>query len=114
MATPSVFNLKIKLSVRMPEKNNYIENEILNLSPVELILKIYDIAIVSCKRRNADKANKAIAELIASLNFDYDIALSLFRLYHYCQYEIRQGNFDEAIEILTELRNAWATAFNLK
>jgi flagellin-specific chaperone FliS len=99
----------------MPEKNSYIENEILNLSPVELILKIYDVAIVSCKRKNAEKANRAITELIASLNFDYkEISLSLFKLYHYCQYEIRQGNFDRAIEILKELRDAWATAFNLK
>lgn len=99
----------------MSEKNSYIENEILNLSPVELILKIYDVAIVSCKRKDAEKANRAITELIASLNFDYkDISLSLFKLYHYCQYEIRRGNFDRAVEILKELRDAWATAFKLK
>ena len=54
----------------MPEKNNYIENEILNLSPVELILKIYDVAIVSCKKKDSERANKAITELKASLNFD--------------------------------------------
>lgn len=96
-------------------KNNYIENEILNLSPVELILKIYDIAIVSCKRKDAEKATRAITELIASLNFDYkEISLGLFKLYHYCQYEIRRGNFENAIEILKELRDAWAKAFNLK
>ena len=97
------------------KKNNYLYNEIMNLSPVELILKIYDIAIVSCKRKDAERANRALTELIASLNFDYkDISLGLFKLYYYCQHQIRNGNFEAALEILKELRDTWAKAFNLK
>jgi flagellar protein FliS len=99
----------------MNNKNNYIETEILNLSPVELILKIYDVAIVSCRKKDVEKANKAITELIASLDFDYkEISIPLFKLYQYCQYEIRKGNFENALEILKELRETWAKAFNLK
>jgi len=64
---------------------------------------------------SSDVCSSDLTELIASLNFDYkEISLSLFKLYHYCQYEIRRGNFDNAVEILKELRDAWAKAFNLK
>jgi len=104
-----------KFDRKMNNKNNYIETEILNLSPIELILKIYDVAIVSCRKKDAEKANKAITELIASLDFDYkEISIPLFKLYQYCQYEIRKGNFENALEILKELRETWAKAFNLK
>jgi flagellar protein FliS len=97
------------------QKNEYLYNEIMNLSPVELILRIYDFAIVNCKRRDAEKANRALTELISALDFDYkDISLPLFKLYHYCQNEIRKGKFDNAISILQELRDTWAKAFNLK
>ena len=95
--------------------DNYLFQQIMNMSPEQLVLKIYDIAIVSVKKGEKQRANRAIAELIGSLNFDYqEMAIGLFRLYRYAQTKIREGNKEEAIMILEELRNTWATAFNLR
>jgi flagellar protein FliS len=94
--------------------STYQENQILNLSPTELILKLYDLAIISIKKGDNKKANAVITELIASLNFDYqDVSVGLFRLYRYCQECIYQGNTKPALRIFEDLRYAWAEAFSL-
>ena len=94
--------------------SNYQENAILNASPEELILKLYDLGILSIKKGDIPKANKVLAELISALNFDYqDVALGFFKLYRFCQNELYKGNTEMPIKILTELRQSWAKAFNL-
>lgn len=94
--------------------STYQQNQILNLNANELILKLYDLAILSIKKEDIKKANQAIAELIAALNFDYqEVAMGLFRLYRYCQDCLYQKKYDDAINIMEELRNSWAQAFNL-
>lgn len=93
---------------------HYQHNEILNASPTELILKLYDLAIFSIRKGNFEKANRVLTELISALNFDYrEIALGFFRLYRYCQDQLYQGNSKMALMILQELRDAWAKAFHL-
>lgn len=94
--------------------STYQQNQISNLSPNELILKLYDLAIVSIKKDDTSKANLAITELIAALNFDYqEISVGLFRLYRYCQNCLRRGDHQEPVKILEDLRKTWAVAFNL-
>ncbi|GAB4380783.1 MAG: hypothetical protein Kow0042_31110 [Calditrichia bacterium] len=94
--------------------STYQQNQILNLSPTELILKLYDLAIVSMKKNDIIKANQAIVELIAALNFDYqEVALGFFRLYRFCQNCLYEGKTDTALAIFEDLRTAWAKAFNL-
>ncbi len=95
--------------------DEYQYQQIMSMTPEQLILKIYDIAIVSVKKGDQQRATRAVAELIGSLNFDYqEMALGLFRLYRYTQDKIREGNKEEALMVLEELRNTWATAFNLQ
>ena len=107
------------LAYKRPQLRNkgistYQENQILNLSPTELILRLYDLAIISAKKGNFKKANLVITELIASLNFEYkDVALGLFKLYRYCQDQFYKGYSREAIKILEDLRQTWAKAFDL-
>ncbi len=94
--------------------NNYRENAILNASPEELILKLYDLGLLSIKKGDLQKANRVLTELISSLNFDYqEVALGFFKLYRYCQNELYQGRTEMPLKILTELRESWAKAFNL-
>jgi len=93
--------------------NTYLENQILNSRPEELILKVYDFILLNIKKQNYDKANSGLIELIAALNFDYqDVSLGLFKLYNYCQNQIRKENWNEAKSIIQDLRDAWAKAFN--
>lgn len=92
--------------------NAYLNTQVTSATPEQLLLMVYDVAIVNCQNKNPEKVHKAITELISSLNFEYqDIALGLFRLYQYCQELVRKRNFEEAGSILKELRDTWALAF---
>ncbi len=89
----------------------YQQNQINQATPAELMLKVYDIAIAACGRKDIAKSKAAIIELIDSLNFEYaEIATGLFRLYNYCLDLLRAEKFDEAKYILSELRATWAIA----
>lgn len=90
---------------------SYHSAQILGASPIQLIVKIYEVAIVACGRRDTDRARRAVCELISSLNFDYDeIAVPLFRLYEYCLDRIATGSYQEAAKILGGLKQAWESA----
>jgi flagellin-specific chaperone FliS len=94
--------------------NAYRREQVLNLSPVEVILKLYDTAIVSCKRNEHDLTRRVLNELIAALNFEHkEISLGLYRLYDYCKRCLRENRPQETVMILEELRGVWAQAFNL-
>ncbi len=93
----------------------YKNNEIMGLKPVQIILKLYDYVIVNSKKGEADKVNAGLTQLIAALNFDHkQVALGFFRLYRYCQDQSRKGNFEEVVNVIIELRTAWAQAFKLQ
>lgn len=92
----------------------YRNEQLMNLSPVEVIHRLYDVAIQAIRKNDVALAHRAINELIAALNFEYqDVALSLYRLYQYAKYCLRHGRNDDASEVLLELRSAWAEAFKL-
>jgi len=94
--------------------STYRREQLLNLSAVEVIKRLYDFAILGCKKNDTSLSQKALNELIAALNFDHsEIALGLFRLYEYCKRCIRQNKVNEAVGILEELRAVWAEAFHL-
>ncbi|HFE64577.1 MAG TPA: flagellar protein FliS [Caldithrix sp.] len=94
--------------------STYQQNQILNLSATELILKLYDLAIIAIKKKDVHKANRVITELIGALNFDYqDVAIGFFRLYRFCQDRLYKGDFDQVLRIFEDLRKTWAEAYNL-
>jgi flagellin-specific chaperone FliS len=93
----------------------YRREEHLHLTPVEVIDKLYDVAILHCKKKNAPIAHRALNELIVALNFENnDLAVRLFGLYEYCKRSIRNGNYKEPASVLGELRSAWREGFHLK
>ena len=93
----------------------YRKEEFTNLTPVQVIEKLYDVAIVACKKQDNILARKAINELIAGLNFEHkEIALGLYKLYDYAKYCLRIGKTSEAVKVLEELRSAWSQAFGLR
>lgn len=95
--------------------SGYKTNEILSLSPVQLILKLYDYVIVNAKKKNYNNVSAGLTQLIAALNFDYkEISIGLFRLYRYCQNRAQNGNFEEVEKVIGELRSTWAQAFKLQ
>lgn len=92
----------------------YLEQEVLSWSKEKIILKMYDLFIVSCKRNDVQKMSRVLIELMGSLNFEYeDTSTRLYRLYEYCQRCVFQKKYDEALHIIQELRDTWAIAFKL-
>jgi flagellar protein FliS len=98
--------------------NPYLTNQILNSSPEQLLIKVYDFAVVNSEKKDMIKTNTAIQELIGFLRFDdeayKDLAVSLLRLYQFCQDQARKNNYDVVTKILTELRESWLHAINNK
>ncbi len=96
---------------------NYLVKEIMESTPQQLIIKIYDFAILNCQRKNLAKTNMAIQELINSLKWEgkdvIQVSAGLFKLYQYCQAEMRKKNYNAVYKILTELRESWLRAFNM-
>ena len=94
--------------------NQYLVKEILDATPQQIIIKIYDFAISSCAKKDLFKTNNAIQELINALRFDdekaKEIAIGLLKLYRYCQEEMRKNNSDIVRQLLTDLRDAWVSA----
>jgi flagellar protein FliS len=95
--------------------NQYLLKEIMEATPQQLIIKIYDVAIVSSKKKDFMRTNNAIQVLINSLRFEGEevkaISTGLLRLYLFCQDQTRKQNFDIATRILSELRDTWLKVF---
>ena len=97
--------------------NHYLVKEVMEATPQQLLIKIYDFAILNCQRKNLAKTNQALQELINSLSWEGEdvtaISTGLFKLYQYCQEEMRKKNYEIVHKILTGLRESWLTAFNM-
>jgi flagellar protein FliS len=96
--------------------NQYLVNEITQATPKQLLIKLYDFAIVNCKKQNLAKTNEAIQVLISSLSFENkevsEVSTGLLKLYQFCQDQMRKENYSIVYEILTELKESWIAAFN--
>ena len=94
--------------------NQYLANDILNATPEQVILKIFDFAIVNCQKQNMVKTNEALQVLINALNFDHpeakEISIGFFRIYRYLQDQMRKKNYDLVYKTLTELKATWENA----
>ncbi len=95
--------------------NSYLVKEILEATPQQLLIKLYDFAVVNCQKHDLAKTTKAIQELINSLRFDDEnarpISVGFLRLYQFCQEQMRQKNYDIVLKILIDLRETWIKAF---
>ena len=96
--------------------NPYLVKEIMEATPQQLLIKIYDFAITSCQKHDLYKTNAALQQLISSLRFDTDevrhVSIGFLKLYQYCQDQMRKKNYSTVIEILSELRKSWLEAFS--
>jgi flagellar protein FliS len=101
---------------RSSNMNPYLVKDILEATPQQLVIKLYDLAIVSCKREDLRKTNNAIQALIDALNFEdesaTEISTGLLKLYKFCQDQMREGNYSIVDRILSELRESWMNVFS--
>jgi len=87
----------------------YQQQDVMNASPLRLVIMTYDMAIRACEQKDFAKATKTISALRDALDLDYpEVAVGLFRLYQWCLECIRKNDYASALTTLTELRGAWA------
>lgn len=108
--------------------NAYKQNSVTTASPGELTLMLYNgclkflnkakIAVkdknIQEKNTNLQKAQAIIAELMSTLNMDYDISKQMLPLYEYMNRRLIEANMNNDIEIIeeveglvTEFRDTW-------
>jgi flagellar protein FliS len=91
--------------------NPYVVNQISFASPQQLIMKVYDFAILHCQKNDMIKTNEALQVLINALNFEEptakEISFGLLKLYQYCQDQMRKNHNQMVLKILSELRDTW-------
>ena len=109
----------------------YKRQQIMTATPEALTLMLYNGALRFMKegieavgKKDFEKANNAIqkaeniiSEFRVTLNMDYEISHQLMPLYNYVYDRLMEGNIksdkkpiEEAMGIITELRDAWAQA----
>ena len=109
----------------------YKRQQIMTATPEALTLMLYNgclkfmnegkDAVEAKQYENANnllqKAQQIISEFRITLNMDYEISHQLMPLYNYCYDRLAEGNMksdpamvQEAIDIIRELRDAWAQA----
>jgi flagellar protein FliS len=110
----------------------YLETAVETASPARLIVMLYDGAIrfineaayamqqrdYETQNAKLQRAQKILAELISSLDFDKggEIAENLFRLYTYMYNQLVEANINDdtarlehVVGLLCEIREAWET-----
>jgi len=81
------------------------------MSPEELVLVIYEQGILACRRKDHRLARRVITELIGALDFDHEeMAGGFLSIYDWVMRLVREGDFEEAGRILTELHATWKKA----
>lgn len=91
------------------QMKKYHQRDIQSSSPEQLIQKLYGAGITACHQEDQEKVRAILMELISALDFEADpeLANRLYSLYEYCLTESALGNFDDALDVLTGLREAW-------
>jgi flagellar protein FliS len=110
----------------------YLETAVETASPARLIVMLYDGAIrfineatyamqqrdYETQNAKLQRAQKILAELISSLDFDKggEVAENLFRLYAYMYNQLVEANINDdaarlehVVGLLCEIREAWET-----
>ncbi len=120
-----------------PQTKSYKKLQVETASPISLVIMLYDRAIVllnkakdeisekqiEAKCQTLDKASDIIFELLTTLDKDKggEIASSLANLYNFVLREITNAgsklntkSLDNAIKILSELRESWESIKDTK
>jgi len=90
-------------------RQEYRQQSLENAHPVRLIIMALDMAIQACEQRDLARGARAINALRDSLDLDFgEAAFGFLRLYQWCLECMRAGDYAEAAQRLSALREAWA------
>ncbi len=94
-----------------PGMNAYRRQQLESMSPEQLVLVVYEQGVRACRRRDHQRARQAVELLIDGLDFEQgDVAGGLLVLYDWAMRLLRESRFEEAGDLLYELRGTWIEA----
>lgn len=87
----------------------YQRQALASSSPLQLVVKLYDLGISACHTGDRKRLRAVLVELVSGLDFEHggDIAARLSEVYEYCISESANGDLDLVGELLFALREAW-------
>ena len=92
----------------------YLRQKVLSASPQHLIVYLYDLGIASCNNKN--KVNSLIITFKESLSFEEKtekISLTFQSVYDHLLFFVRNDKFEDAKNILFEIKKTWKQANKL-
>lgn len=105
--------MAVAYSASAVQLNSYRTNSVLGLTPGQVLVKMYDLALVALISGDGKRSVRVLSAMIDSLDFEYqEIAMGLFRLYRYCIEEVNKGEYEMPTRILRELRETWVQALS--
>jgi len=90
----------------------YQQQSVKNASPLQLVVKMYDLLIQATYREDGQKVKEILSTLITGLNFDHEPADQLFAIYRYCQELARKNEFEQIREVMEPIRETWDEVAN--
>jgi|SRR6056297_3565567 len=90
----------------------YQQQAVKNASPLQLVVKMYDLLIQATYREDGQKVKEILSTLITGLNFDHEPADQLFAIYRYCQELARKNEFEQIREVMEPIRETWDEVAN--
>lgn len=90
----------------------YQRQSVKNASPIQLVIKMYDLVIQSTYREDDKRVRDLLTTLIQGLNFDHEPSDQLFSIYRYCQDLARKKEFEEIRNVLEPIRESWEQVAN--
>ena len=101
--------------MRAPEVNRYRRQQLEAMTPGQLVLVVYEQAILACRKGNRRRLRQAVEQLIWGLDFEQgEVADGLLLLYDWVLRQSREGDFAEAEKTLRQLRDTWKEALKIE
>ena len=106
----------VQAAFKEDRKNNpYLVQKVMTASPEQLVVYVFDAALIACARRNKSKSIEAVQALISSIRFDHqDIATTFFNTYGSIINYIKKDDFPTAEKLLSEIKKTWKIAMNVQ
>jgi hypothetical protein len=81
------------------------------LARCDEVLALFDCALRGCRMRSYSVVKRSLAESMRCLELErQDVTGRMLALFEFCLTESEQGRFEEAEEVLLDLKESWARA----
>jgi len=97
------------------QSNPYLVQKVMTASPEQLVIYVFDAAILACSRNDKAKAIQAMQVLIDALKFDYhEIATSFYNSYRGIITLLTRSDFETAKKLIVDVKGTWERAMNTR